>query len=334
MANILFIIPDPTAPSSRVRVLNMVPELEKRGVESTVVLYPRNKKEQLDLIRKSGRYDLVVLQKRLPSRFFLSLLSVVSQRLAFDFDDAIYFQHDSNETMSSPLRMRRFIMTARKVNLVMTGNQNLSDFARQFNNRVVVIPSTVETRNVPVKSHYNEDDKTIIGWVGGANNLIHLNHISPILQNLACRYPIELRILSSQTLEIPGVVTSFVPWQLETQDLEIAKFDIGIMPLPDNIHTRGKCGYKALQYMSAKVPPVVSDVGINSQIVEHDSEGMVASSPEAFFSCLKRLIENPSLRRKLGAKARRKVEKEFSLHVIGRQLAETLTESTREYSKD
>ena len=325
---ILFIIPNSSLPSSRVRVLNMIPELEKQGFESTVALYPVEKKEQLDIIRKSGKYDLVVLQKRLPSRFFLLLLSLASRRLAFDFDDAIYFRHDSNEAMSNPSQMGRFIMTAQKVDFVMAGNRILADFAGQFNDRVIVIPSAVETRHMPVKNHHMENGTTLIGWVGGSNNLIHLNQISHILQKLARRYPIELRILSSQTLEIPGVVTRFVPWQLETQDREIAKFDIGIMPLPDNIRTRGKCGYKALQYMSAKVPPVVSGVGINTHIVEHGREGMVASSSEAFLSCLKSLIEDPLLRRKLGANARKKVEREFSIHTVARQLANTLAEST------
>lgn len=326
MSNILFIIQDPELPSSRVRVLNLLPELEKQGIKSTVLTYPKGSRDRLKVIREARNYDLVVLQKKLLPPVFITLLSWTSQRLVFDFDDAIYIRHDSKEKMVSSSRMSKFIRTVRRSDLVLAGNIILSEFAGQYNDRVVIIPSAVETRNIPVKQHRAENGRTVIGWVGGTGNLIHLNLVSPVLQRLATRYAIELRVLSSQTLDIPGVETRFVPWELETQAREIAEFDIGLMPLPDNMHTRGKCGYKALQYMAAGVPPVVSDVGINSSIIEHGKEGLVASSPEAFFQCLQSLIEDPLLRRELGMNARRRVEKEFSLHVVGQRLADILTE--------
>jgi len=329
MSTVYFIIQDRELPSSRVRVLNLLPELEKHGLETTVRVYPTGIRERLNVIREARDYKLVVLQKKLLSPLFLALLRSASKSLVFDFDDAIYYRHDSRDTMISGSRMRKFVMTLRRSDLVLAGNRILAEFARRYNDRIAVIPSAVETRHIPIKSYSSRKGKTVIGWIGGANNLIHLEMISPVLQRLASKYPIELRILSSQTLDIPGVETRFVPWELETQAREIAGFDIGIMPLPDNMHTRGKCGYKALQYMAAGVPPVVSDVGINSAIVEDGKGGLVASSPERFFQCLQSLIEDPSLRRELGSNARDIVEREFSIHIVGQRLAGIISEAIR-----
>lgn len=117
---------------------------------------------------------------------------------------------------------------------------------------------------------------------------------------------------------------NFIPWKLETQEWEIAQFDIGVMPLPDNKWTQGKCGYKALQYMAAAVPPVVMDVGANRDIVEHGKEGLVVSSIADFHKAMETLITNKGMRREMGLNARLRVENTFSVHVIAKQLADFL----------
>ena len=136
-----------------------------------------------------------------------------------------------------------------------------------------------------------------------------------------------MRIISNTPVDIPGIRTKFIPWQLETQAREVSLFDIGIMPLPDNDYTRGKCGYKALQYMAAGVPPVVSDVGVNASIVSHGLDGLVAGSEEEFQQSLEALIIDGSLRQKLGESARMKVEKKFSIQVVGKLLSDILLEN-------
>ncbi len=126
-----------------------------------------------------------------------------------------------------------------------------------------------------------------------------------------------------------GVDVKFIPWRLDTQEAEIARFDIGIMPLPKTKWAEGKCGYKALQYMAQAVPPVVSDVGINSEIVEHGKEGFVARDLEDFYKYLKLLIENKELRRQMGLSARQKVERYYSVKVVSEMLADVLMSSIK-----
>jgi hypothetical protein len=95
MLKVLFIIQGLDTPSSRVRVIDMIPELERHGVRADIRSFPGPALEQMDLAWHCRDYDVVCIQKKLPSRFLLSLLRRFSRRLAFDFDDAIYVYHSS-----------------------------------------------------------------------------------------------------------------------------------------------------------------------------------------------------------------------------------------------
>ncbi|MCX7793363.1 MAG: glycosyltransferase family 4 protein [Thermodesulfovibrionales bacterium] len=316
-------------PSSRVRVLNLLPELRKRGINCDVLPYPKGFTGKIRMFRILSRYEAIFLQKKLPTPLESIILKKLSPLLIFDFDDAIYLKHDSSENLVSRSRMSKFKAIARKSDLIIAGNRILAEEAKRFNKNVVVIPSAVEIRDIPQKDYKSENERVIIGWVGGAINLIHLKLVEPVLKKLSEEYSIELRIICSESLYMEGVKIKFIPWRLDTQEAEIAKFDIGIMPLPKTRHSEGKCGYKALQYMAAAVPPVVSDVGINSEIVEHGSEGFVAKDLDDFYKYLRLLIENKELRKKMGLSARQKVEKHYSIAVVSEILSDVLLSSIK-----
>ena len=102
-------------------------------------------------------------------------------------------------------------------------------------------------------------------------------------------------------------------WQLEREQRNLSSFAIGIMPLTDTLWTRGKCGYKILQYMAAEVPVVASAVGANNDIVTHGENGLLAKTADDWVQNLSMLLQNPDLRRTLTARGRRLVEQKYSL---------------------
>lgn len=324
MKKILFLIQGERLPSSRVRVINLLPELLKEGIHADVIKYPKKISEKIGIIRRCSKYDVVYLQKKLLSLPDIIAIRRYSKRLLFDFDDAVYYRHDKSELLESRTRHMKFKFIVRNSDLIIAGNRVLSEYAGKINKNVIVIPSAVETRNIPVRDHNNSGDRTIIGWIGGGVNLIHLETLSAVFQRLAKEYNIQVRIISSMAIDISSVDVVHVPWMLETQEKEVSLFDIGVMPLPNNKHTEGKCGYKALQYMAASVPPVCSDVGTNREIVEHGKEGFVVPSLEMFYDSLKTLIQDRNLRKEMGDNARKKVEGSFSIVAIGKRLADVL----------
>lgn len=324
MSKVLFIYQDEKMPSSRIRIFNLLPEVQKEGIHSYTVSYPKTIFEKIRLLKKIKKFDIIYLQKKLPSPPEVKILRRYAKKLIFDFDDAIYYRHDTHEVLESKSRYLKFKYLVKNVDLVIAGNKTLSNYASQFNKNVVVIPSAVETADIPIKDYAAVNNNIIIGWVGGKGNLHHLKMLFPIFQKLSLDYRIQVNILCNTSIEIPSVKIKCIPWRLETQAQEIALFDIGIMPLPNNKWTQGKCGYKALQYMAAAVPPIVSDVGSNRDILEHTKEGFLVPSIDGFYDAIKALIDDKDKRKEMGLNARKKIEKFFSVHVVGKMLADVL----------
>ncbi|MEW5805075.1 MAG: glycosyltransferase family 4 protein, partial [bacterium] len=300
------------------------------GIDPVAVRYPKTIPEKVKIFRQLGHFDIVYLQKKLLTPLEARLFRQYAKQLVFDFDDAIYYHDDRHAHAESRTRSLKFQYLVRSVDLVVAGNRILADYAGQFNQNVTVVPSAVETRHIPQKCCQNDAGTSnpatvIIGWVGGKGNLHHLEMLSPVFQALARIHGIQVIVVCDAGIDIPGVTVRHIPWTLEIQDQEVARFDIGVMPLPDNKWTQGKCGYKILQYMAASVPAVCSDVGSNRDIVEHGREGFVVSSPDEFYQALNTLVTDAGLRREMGANARRKVEEHFSIPAVGKKLADELS---------
>ena len=324
---VLFLMQHPDLPSSRVRVLDLLPELRRLGIEAEAELFPRGwpARNTLAFWQRCRTAGVVVLQKKLPTRFASGCLRRACRRLIYDFDDAVYYRHESSGSLDHPTSRRRFVSLLRRVDLAIAGNRLLAEAAAPLSRRVAVLPSAVETRGAPQRLH-GPASPLVIGWIGGRINLGQAALLAPVLRSLAAEFPLEYRIVSAERLDLPGVPTTFMPWSLASQAAEVARFDVGVMPLPEGGHAAGKCGFKAIQYMSAGVPPVVSRVGVNCEIVRDGVDGIVASDLDGFANALRRLAADPALRARLGASARARAEQHYSIHVTAARLAELLRE--------
>src|SRR5205807_2806167 len=131
-------------------------------------------------------------------------------------------------------------------------------------------------------------------------------------------------VVGAREAALDGVPAEFRPWSEATEVEDILRFDVGIMPLPDQPWERGKCGYKLIQYMACARPVIASPVGANSEIVEHGVNGFLATTDEDWRSALDMLHAAPELRARLGAAGRRKVETAYSTRVTAPRLADLL----------
>jgi glycosyltransferase involved in cell wall biosynthesis len=320
----LLLYQDRDLPSSRVRVLNLLPALIQSGIDVTAAEYPRRLPDKLRLLIGLRRYDLVFLQKKMPGMAEAYLLRYYSAKLIFDFDDAVYMKDDNARVSSSKTRLHRFRNIVGKADLAVAGNPILADFAARFNPRVEVLPSAVPVE-VPVKEQRDHNERLVIGWVGGGRNLHHLAMLTAPLQRLSREIDFELRVLSDREFQADGVAVRNIPWSLEGQEAEIAQFDIGIMPLPKNDWTAGKCSYKLLQYMAAAVPVVATDWGFNRYVIINGETGYLAGNAEDFCSCIKLLSANPESARKMGLRGRSLVERDFSIAAVAKRLATVIS---------
>lgn len=102
-------------------------------------------------------------------------------------------------------------------------------------------------------------------------------------------------------------------WNATSEVEDIHYFDIGIMPLPDDEWTRGKCGMKGLQYMAAGIPTIMSPVGVNEEIIQDGVNGFLASTEAEWIDKLTTLIDSVDLRERIGMNGRKTVEEKYSV---------------------
>jgi glycosyltransferase involved in cell wall biosynthesis len=244
--------------------------------------------------------------------------------LVFDFDDAIYLADTSPANAWS----RRFKSTAkvemicRLANQVVVGNEFLARHARDWAREITVIPSTIDTDLYRVQCPAR-NRLPVVGWTGSMSTVRYLTALAPALKRLAEKREFEFRVIGAR-VDIEGLAVRCLPWNAETEVDDLRALDVGLMPLPDDEWSRGKCGMKALQYMALGIPPVVSPVGVNTTIVRDGVNGFHARTDNDWINRTLQLLEDESLRRLVGRAARRTVEEWYSHRVQAPRIAEVL----------
>jgi glycosyltransferase involved in cell wall biosynthesis len=248
--------------------------------------------------------------------FFEKRMARTGVPIVFDFDDAIFhsYRSPSNGYLSYLKFPGKTGEICRLSSHVMAGNQYLADYASRFNKNVTIVPTTIDTEKYAPRERA-ENETPVIGWSGSFSTVQHLDTLRDVLAELAKRERFKLRVIGTPEYEIPGVDVEAIKWRAESELEDLGAIDVGIMPLPDDKWSQGKCGLKALQYMALGIPPVCSSVGVNSKIIKDGENGYLADQPEQWLEKLTRLLHSASLRRHLGSAARGTVEKEYSAAV-------------------
>ena len=317
---VLFLVTRLDRPSTRFRVSPLRPWFESRGHTLDILALPRGIFERLRLYRRIPHYHLIGIQQRLLEPLELRLLRRRCGGLLYDLDDAVMYDEHGRRPWR---RQRRFRAIAGEAALVVCGNRYLAAEAAQHTGDVLVIPTAVDTERFHPRQRPSPKGIVTIGWTGSRSTNRYLNEIFPVIAEAAG--PVRLKVLSSDTRgldfsRLGRVPYEFVRWSAEGEVPETASFDIGLMPLPDNAWTRGKCGCKALQYMALAIPAVCSPVGVNADIIDHGRNGYLASTADEWRKILNQLVADPQARRTIGEAGRRRVEEAYSLAVQAERL--------------
>jgi glycosyltransferase involved in cell wall biosynthesis len=202
--------------------------------------------------------------------------------------------------------------------VVTVGNQFLKSQILKVDpeKKVFVIPTSIDTNLYPRKKEISYNGEIILGWIGTKGNLKYLRKLESVFEALRQRFPqVKLKIVSNDFYDSPHLPIIKKPWKLEDENDDLVSFDIGLMPLDDDLWSRGKCGLKIIQYLSVGVPAVCTPVGINSDIVQDGENGFWATNDQEWVDRLSNLIQNPDLRLRMGLKGRETVELKYSLKV-------------------
>jgi glycosyltransferase involved in cell wall biosynthesis len=272
-------------------------------------------------LRNLADYDMVFLYREahmLGTTWFERKIKKAGIKMVVDFDDSIWLKDVSNGNRNLSF-LKKPGKTATIVTLcdaVIVGNQYLADYASQYNDTVFIIPTTIDTDYYTPSPTNRNDDSVCIGWTGSSTTLKHFSLAVPVLKRLREKYGarVTFRLISDELYKghIDGL--EIVSWNKETEVQDLQAIDIGIMPLPDDAWSKGKCGFKGLQYMALGKPAVLSPVGVNTEIISHGENGFLAGNQQEWEEILSNLVENASLRKEIGAAGRKTIEDRFSFH--------------------
>ena len=250
-----------------------------------------------------------------PPIFEWIIAKILRKKYIYDFDDAIWLPNYSAtnakfQRLKAYGKVKKIMKWAHAIS---AGNDYLKEFASQFNPNVMVIPTTIDLEHVHNRLTNHQVEIPVIGWTGTHTTMNYLDELVPILQELEKTHTFIFRVISNQSPSFSLNCLEFVKWNKETEIEDLARINIGVMPLTDTIWAKGKCGFKGLQYMALEIPSVMSPVGVNTTIIEHGINGFLCSTPEEWKQTLILLLENEDLRTEIGKKGFQTVKERYSV---------------------
>lgn len=246
----------------------------------------------------SRRADATWLEREMVSRNF-TLERYLGSPLVFDVDDAIWA--GSDRAASAVARI------AERADVVLAGNSYIADWFSGRARDVRIVPTALDAaRFIPGPPAGLRRFRLV--WTGLATNLVYVYAIERALSDFLAARDAEIVIVADerpQFTQIPHDRVVFVRWSPENEAEALKIADVGLMPLPDDEWTRGKCSLKMIQYMATGLPSVVSPVGMNRDILAMAHVGFGAATDDEWRSALDGLWSDETLRRRMGTEGRK-----------------------------
>jgi glycosyltransferase involved in cell wall biosynthesis len=289
--------------------------------------------KRLDALREARDYDLILIYREMfpigPALIERLITARGRPPVVFDFDDAIFLPSvsDANRLILALKQPQKVASIIRHSDHVITGNEYLADYARRFNPAVTMIPTCVDTdRFAPATAAASAQPREpVVGWIGSPTTASYIRGLAGVLRRVHEQHPFVLRVSGAgEALAIPGVSVDNRTWSLAGEVELFNTCDVGVYPLADDEWSKGKCGFKAIEFMACGVPVVAAAVGVNREIVQDGVNGFLAATPDEWVNKLGRLLAEPELRQRFAAAGRRTVEERYSLRVNAPKLAATL----------
>jgi len=342
MNKIAFIVPYPIgiAPSQRFRFEQYLPYLKESGYTFQSFSFLSSKDYQrlyqsglfvqksasivkgflrrTILMFQLSQYHVIFIHREAspigPPIFEWIITKILKKKIIYDFDDAIWMKNtsQSNKLISNIKHHSKVESICKWSEMVLCGNLYLMDYAKRYNTKVAYMPTTIDTENLHNSTKIHDDQKVTLGWTGTHSTIKYLYAIEDLLTELQKQHQFDFIVISNKDPQFKNLNYTYISWNKATEVKDLLKFDIGIMPLIDDEWAKGKCGFKALQYMALEIPCVISPVGVNTGIIQDGINGFIAKSENEWSEKITLLINSKEKRTQIGKEGRETVIKKYS----------------------
>lgn len=327
--------------SSRVRILQYVPRLKEMGLtvleqplfshNDLLRLYRENRRSvpqlgaallrRVAMLAKRTDADVVWLQQELFPflPFPIETALIGKRRLVLDYDDANHLYYPS---LRFPFGNRTKIdRLMRRADAVVVGNAMIGDYARAVGARnVQLVYSAVDTSRFDPPPPDPAKPFTV-GWIGtpltAAQSL-------PLIKAPLARFLSETGarciMIGVDSHQFPDIPAERIAWSEDVEKSILPMLSLGLCPLEDSPWTRGKSGYKIIQYMAAGKPTLTSPVGIAADLVVHGRTGFHCRSEDEWYAAMTRLYADRVLCDAQGRHAREIAVAKYDSAIAARQV--------------
>jgi len=339
-----------SAASARQRFVQFFPALEREGISivhhallgdeylaalvagtrPSILPVARAYLERWRLLRRASRFDLALIQYEafpwLPP-FAERALARMGVPFVLDFDDAIFHQYGEHRSaLVRSLLGGKLAETMRAAAAVHAGSAYIAEYAGLAGaRRVELLPTVVDTRSLSPDEGNATREGFRIGWIGSPSTSAYLADVAPALRAFCDRHSgARIVLVGARDDALAGLPVERRAWSEEREREDLRSMDVGIMPLRDDAWSRGKCGFKLIQYMACGLPVVASPVGTNRDIVRDGVNGLLATSGDQWEAALERLAASAEERLRMGMAGRAAVEGRYSVEAVLPRLVDSL----------
>jgi glycosyltransferase involved in cell wall biosynthesis len=257
----------------------------------------------------------------LPYAFEATLLA--GKKLVVDFDDAQHLYYKDRLFFANKIEK-----LMRRADAVTVGSPAMAHYARGAGARnVQLVFSAVDTAAFPPSP---APRPFTVGWIGTpmtANQSLHIVR-EPLARFLA-ETKSKAMFIGMEEAQFPGLPGERIAWSETAEQAALPQLSVGICPLEDSPWTRGKSGYKIIQYMAAGKPTLTSPVGIAGEIVEDGRTGFHCRSADDWYRRLRQLYDDQSLLRAQGDESRRRAQDKYDTSIAAAEIHRILEECLR-----
>ncbi|ARX81512.1 hypothetical protein SMD44_00910 [Streptomyces alboflavus] len=241
----------------------------------------------------------------------------VGVRLVLDLDDD-YFHLDPANTMAYRLwshpRMRQGLLdNIALAHTVTCCSEQLATVLREHHDDVRVIPNGLPAQHLGSPRDY-DPELLSVGWAGTASTMHELPQAVRALNRIAeYRRPggVVVRLVgidqsTAVSLGLKGRRLGALGWVEDFGHYltAVEEFDVWVAPYRDIDFNRAKFPTKYLEASMLGIPLIASDIEPYRQVIRHGENGFLVRHEHEWGRYLKRLVDDPGLRRRMGMAAR------------------------------
>ena len=255
------------------------------------------------------------------------------KKIVFDIDDLIWeIQKDnSSYEVYKPGSDGRAVITdiVNEVDYVTVTNNYLRNalisYTKKTYDKVAVMPNRIDLDLYKWKTKPKKKSRVRIGYFGSSSHFNDLGDksFSSGLEKLMKEYP------NVEVLTVGAMLASFkrkfgaryfndfghqdiYTWVGLMKD-KLKEVDIWAVPLVTSTYNKSKSSIKFLEMSSTGRPGCWQKIRQYEEVVKHGKNGFLCSGVNSWYSNLKKLVDSPKLRRKMGREALKTVKNDWQM---------------------